>query len=68
MSVKVGIYRSKWTLGAQFFDGEPCHLHTQPDNERSENVRVNIDGIWTVLCPSCRSMLVKLLKKPEEAR
>lgn len=57
---------SRNTVGAVEFTGEHCHLHYQRNEEsRVGNVRLNINGIWTVLCTTCRATVIDVLQHPE---
>lgn len=57
------ISKSRGTLGVSHTtDGEYCHIHRL--RSQVGYLRVNIDGIWTVLCGDCVEDLIGMLNNP----
>lgn len=62
MKNEISVGRS--TMGVKKFDGERCHICRSSSD--TNTVRINLDGIWTVLGEQCQAKLKWMLNQPLE--
>lgn len=62
-TLRIGITTSRGSIGCEPHDADGkcyvCHIY-------DEEVRVNIDGVWTVLCGRCVQVLLASLQEAHD--